>query len=112
MRIDIKSADLVLTKALRDDVRRRVLLAMSRFGPEVHDVSARLGESRNPLGGVDQSCRLRVTLLSGLVLRTEALNGQIEHAVGRSLNRLALLVAESLDHGSANARSVPLPRHR
>jgi ribosome-associated translation inhibitor RaiA len=96
LRIEVTGAGLVITKALRGEVRRRVLLAMSRFGPEVHGVSARLAELRNPLGGVDQRCRVRARLQSGLVLRAEAVNGQIETAVGRSAARLALHVAAAL----------------
>lgn len=100
MRIDVTGAGLVLTRALRGDVRRRVLLAMSRFGQEIHHVTARLTESQNPLGGVDQRCRVRACLHSGLVLRAEAMNGRIEAAVGRSTSRLARRVAEVLDgHG-------------
>jgi ribosome-associated translation inhibitor RaiA len=97
MRIEVTSAGFVLTKALRGEVRRRVLLAMSRFGPEVQGVTARLAESHNPLGGFDQRCRIQARLQSGLVLRAEALNGQIQTAVGRSATRLALRVAAALD---------------
>jgi ribosome-associated translation inhibitor RaiA len=100
LRIDVTGTGFVLTKALRTEVRRRVLLAMSRFGREVHGVTARLNESQNPLGGVDQRCRVRARLHSGLVLRAEAMNGRIEAAVGRSASRLAQRVAETLDgHG-------------
>ena len=94
----------MVTKALRGEVRRRVLLAMSRFGREVHDVTARLAESKNPLGGVDQRCRVRARLQSGLVLRAEAINGRIETAVGRSATRLALHVAAALDGGAGGPR--------
>jgi putative sigma-54 modulation protein len=97
LRIEVTSAGFVLTKALRGEVRRRVLLSLSRFGPEVHDVTARLADCPNPLGGVDRRCRVRARLRSGLVLRAEAVNGQIESAVGRSAVRLALLVNEALD---------------
>jgi hypothetical protein len=112
--IDVTSAGFVLTKDLRAEVRRRVLLAMSRFGPEVHGVSASLAEARNPLGGVDQRCRLRAQLQSGRLLRTEAINGQIETAVGRSVAHMALLVAEALDggdgrHATARSRRRPVP---
>ena len=100
------SAGFVLTKDLRAEVRRRVLLAMSRFGPEVHGVTASLAEAHNPLGGVDQRCRVRARLQSGLVLRAEAINGQIETAVGRSVDRLALHIAAALDGGA------PAPRDR
>jgi len=110
LRIDVTSAGLALTKALRGDVRRRVLLAMSRFGREVHGVTAHLGESHNPLGGVDQRCRMRARLQSGLVLRAEAINGQIETAVGRSAARLGLHVAAALDGGDERQRRPGAPR--
>jgi hypothetical protein len=108
LRIDVTGAGLVLTKALRLEVRRRVLLAMSRFGQEVHGVTARLGESQNPLGGIDQCCRIRARLRSGLVLRAEAINGRIETAVGRSAARLALHVAAALDGGAGRRQGVPV----
>ena len=103
-------AGLVLTKALRGEVRRRVLLSMSRFGREVHGVTARLAETHNPLGGVDQSCRVRARLRSGLVLRAEAINGQIGTAVGRSSARLALRVAEALDGHAGRRPELALRR--
>jgi hypothetical protein len=97
VKIDVTSAGFVLTKALRGEVRRRVLLSMSRFEPEVHAVTARLAEVSGPLGGVDQRCRVEARLQSGLLLRAEAMNGLIGTAVGRSVAHLALLVAEALD---------------
>jgi hypothetical protein len=112
LRIDVTSAGLALTKALRGDVRRRVLLAMSRFGREVHGVAAHLGESHNPLGGLDQRCRMRARLQSGLVLRAEAVNGQIETAVGRCAGRLALHVAAALDAGVGGPRPALALRQR
>jgi hypothetical protein len=102
--IDVTCAGFALTKTLRGDVRRRVLLAMSRFGPEVHGVRASLAAARNPLGGVDQRCRVRARLHSGLVLRAEAMNGLIETAVGRSLAHLALLVGAALEDGDGRPR--------
>ena len=102
----------MLTKALRGEVRRRVLLAMSRFEPGVHAVTARLAEAPNPLGGVDQRCRVRARLHSGLVLQAEAMNGLIETAVGRSAARLALRVAEALDGHGGRRPVLALPKHR
>jgi len=85
---------------------------MSRFGPEVHGVTARLAEARNPLGGVDQRCRVEARLQSGLLLRAEAMNGLIGTAVGRSVAHLALLVAEALDGGGPRHRPMPRGRRR
>jgi len=97
--IDVTSAGFALTKALRGEVRRRVLLALSRFEPEIHSVTASLAEVPSPLGGVDRRCRARARLQTGLVLRAESMNGRIDTAVGRSMAHLALLVAEALDGG-------------
>jgi ribosome-associated translation inhibitor RaiA len=99
LRVAVTSTGLELTKDLRMEVRRRMLLAMSRFGPEVDGVTARLAERHNPLGGVDQRCRVRARLRSGLVLRAEAVNGALEAAVSRSSARLARLVAAELGGG-------------
>jgi ribosome-associated translation inhibitor RaiA len=108
LRITVTSTGPVVTEALKVEVRRRVLLALSRFGQEVRDVTVRLAEPRNPLGGVDQRCRLRAVLSSGPVLRAEAVNGELETALGRSAGRLARLVAEELDGG--DGRPPPSPR--
>jgi hypothetical protein len=89
-----------------------MLLAMSRFGREVQGVTARLGESSSPLGGVDRRCRVRARLHSGLVLRAEAIDGEIDMAVGRSAARLARLVAASLDDRAGRQWPVPALRHR
>jgi hypothetical protein len=102
LRVAVTSVGLVLTKDLRDEVRRRVLLSMSRFGLELRGVTARLAELPNPLGGMDQRCRIRTRLRSGLVLRAEAVNGVMPTAAGRCSARLARLVAAEL--GGRNGR--------
>jgi hypothetical protein len=96
VKIEVTGTSRLVTAALRDEVRRRVLLAMARFGPEVHGVRASLAQPSNPLGGVDQRCRAQARLRSGLVLRAEAINGRIELAVARSMAHLALLVADAV----------------
>jgi ribosome-associated translation inhibitor RaiA len=105
VRIDVTGAGVTLTKTLREDVRRRILIAMSRPGPAVRAVSVRLAESPNPLGGVDQSCTARARLQSGRVLSAEAIDGRIETAVSRCAAHLALLVVEAI----AGGRRPPLP---
>jgi len=58
-----------------------------------------LTESRHPLGGSDQSCRIRARLNSGRVLQAEAVDGQPEGAAARSAVRLALLVSAACGNG-------------
>lgn len=110
MRIHVTGTGLELTKLLRAEVRRRVLLAISRFGSEVQAVTAQVGESKNPLGGVDQRCRVEARLRSGQELRAEAINGEMEKAVGRSTDRLARLVAATLDGGGGQGPEARRPQ--
>jgi hypothetical protein len=84
-----------------------VLLAMSRFGREIEEVTARLTESANPLGGVDPRCLVATRLQSGHLLRAEAIAGEIETAVARSADRLALLVAAELAQGTGRRPPPP-----
>ena len=87
-----------LSTAQRVKVVRRVLLALSRFGPRVHKVSVRVAELASPLGGMDQRCRMRAWLRAGDGgIGVEVINGRIEAAVGRAATRLAARVACVLD---------------
>lgn len=91
-------ASLHLTEAQRLRMSRRVLLALSRFGPRVHKVSVRVAELASPLGGMDQRCRMRAWLRAGDGgIGVEVINGRIEAAVGRAATRLAARVACVLD---------------
>lgn len=105
LRIDVTGSGMTLSKARRERVRRRVLLAISRFD-DVAAVRARISRSRTALGGVDVHCRAGARLRSGLKLEAEAIDGQVEAAVGRCAVRLALLVAAALD-GDASRQRVP-----
>ena len=106
----MQSEGFVLTQTLRGDARQRILLSMSRLGPEVRAIRVLLAEAPSPLGGVDQACRVRARLRSGRVLRAEALNGRIEVAVSRCAAHLALLVDEALAEGRRPSLGVPRRR--
>jgi hypothetical protein len=110
LRIEVTSAGLELTEGLRVEARRRVLLAVSRFGPGIRGVTIRLTEAENALGGVDRRCRLRARLRSGPLLQAEAVNGELEEAMGRSADRLARLVGVALDGGGGAPGPAPAAR--
>jgi hypothetical protein len=97
LRIAVTSTGLVLTDGIKVEVRRRVLLALSRFGQEVQGVAVRLTVAKNPLGGVDRRSHLQARLSAGKPISAEAVNGELLTAVGRSSARLARLVAAELD---------------
>jgi hypothetical protein len=86
-----------------------VLLAVSRFGPGIQGVTIRLTESENALGGIDRRCCVRARLRSGPVLQAEAVNGELEEAIGRSAARLARLVGAALDDGGGLPGPMPGP---
>jgi hypothetical protein len=100
VRIDVTSAGVRMTKACRARVRRRVLVALCRFGPQLERAAVHVTESRHPLGGSDQCCRIRARLSSGRVLEAEAVDSQPEGAAGRSALRLALFLAATCGDGA------------
>ena len=119
MKIDVSGVDVSLSEGLRGKVVRRVLLALSRFGPRVRKVTVRLSEPVNPLGGVDQRCRMRAWLEQSDGIHADAINGGFEPAVARAAKQLAKRVDSALDGGPSDradaphrARRRPEPRPR
>lgn len=101
MKILVTGVDGTVSDAVRGNVERRVLLALSRFAPRLEKVTVRLAEPENPLGGNDQRCRMRAWLVpSTNGIRAEAINGTVDAVVTRAAARLAKRVASVLDgHG-------------
>jgi ribosome-associated translation inhibitor RaiA len=97
VRIDVTSEAGGLTKAQRERIKRRVLLALSRFERDVRHVRGRLSRSQNPLGGVDVLCSLRASLSWGSLLEAEAIDDEMGAAVSRAASRLALRTVAALE---------------
>jgi hypothetical protein len=115
LRIDVTS-DVPVTDVLRGRLVRRVLLTLSRYGPRVRRLTVRLAEPVNPLGGVDQRCRLRAWLQDGDGIaaddiQAEALDGSFEEAVVRASAQLATRLGTVLDgDGSHDQSALPTLR--
>jgi len=107
LRIDVTRAGLRPSAGLRAMAVRCVRLAMGRFGVRVQKVTVRMAEPANPLGGLDQRCRMRAWLQAAGGVRAEAINGKMEAAVGRAAARLALGVAWALEGDPYPARRRP-----
>jgi ribosome-associated translation inhibitor RaiA len=116
LKIEVRGVDASLSEILRAKVVRCVLLALSRFGPRVRKVTVHLAEPVNPLGGVDQRCRMRVWMRESDDIHAEAINGRIEAAVARAAAQLARRVDSTLDggarDGAGTARRGPRRRTR
>ena len=96
MRIDVTCSGVGPSDTLRGKVVRRVLLALSRFGQRVRRVTVRLGERPNPLGGVDQRCRVSAWLQGSDRVDAEAIDGTVESCVARAAAQLAQRVAAAV----------------
>jgi len=103
----VTGVDGSLSEVLRGKVVRRVLLAVSRFGPRIRKVTVSLAEPVNPLGGVDQRCRMRAWLQASDDIHAEAINGGIEVAVARAAAQLAKRVDFALDSGGSDGADAP-----
>jgi hypothetical protein len=103
LKIRVRGGDGSLSGTLHRNVVRRVLLALSRFGPQVESVRVSLTEPVNALGGVDQRCQMRALLLKHDDIRAEAINGGFESAVARAAAQLASRVDVALDGGARYA---------
>ena len=106
LRIDV-TGDISISNSERERLVRHVLLALSRFGPRVRRATVRLSEPANPLGGVDQVCRIRASMQDSDDLHAEAMNGCFEEAVARAAAQLAQRVGHALD-GEGNNGARPL----
>ena len=113
LKIEVTGVDVSLPEVLSANVVRRVLLALSRFGPRVRKVTVCLAELANPLGGVDQRCRMRAWLQEGGDIGAEAIDGGFEAAVARAASQLAQRVECAPDRGTIDrADSRPGSRRR
>ena len=107
LKIDVTGVQGRLSETLRGKAVRRVLLALSRFGPRVRKVTVCLSEPVNPLGGVDQRCRMRVWLRGSDGIRAEAIDGAFELAVARAAAQIAKRVDSALGGDARHAVAPP-----
>ena len=91
--------DAAISEILVRKIERLVLLALSRFAPRIRQVTVRLAEPVNPLGGVDQHCRMRASLRNGGRVHSEALSGGFEAVVARAAAQLAKRMDSVLNGG-------------
>ena len=99
LRIEVFSAGRRVEDGLRRSVGQRLLYALSRYGAGIERVAVRLSDVANPLGGVDQRCRMRAWLTGKKNVRVETMDGPL--AIDRAVGRLAERVGWALVDGRA-----------
>lgn len=78
-----------------DYVTRRLYFALGRFAPQIASVTAWLGDSNGPRGGVDKRCRI--------VVKLRRLESVLREAHADALEAAVSAAAESAGRGVARA---------
>jgi hypothetical protein len=107
LRIEVAGDDVGVSMILRGKVSRHVLLALSRFGSQLRRVKVSLGELANPLGGVDQQCRMVASLQEGEDVHSEAIDGGFDTASVRAAGLLAKGVELALESDLRRGTRAP-----
>ena len=77
MPIQIVARNLELTSAQREIVERRLAFALGRFGDRVARMTVSVEDLNGPRGGLDQRCRIEVSLVPSGTVMTEATDAEI-----------------------------------
>ncbi|MCB9654166.1 MAG: HPF/RaiA family ribosome-associated protein [Deltaproteobacteria bacterium] len=93
MKIEIRSRTFPMTDSIKDFSERRLLLALSKYGPELSRVGVILSDINGPRGGVDKQCVIRVLGRDGWGAIVRDVESDMYAAIERSVDRVARAVA-------------------
>ena len=111
MQISIQFKDLLVAASDRQRIEDRSRLALTRFAPLVHGLTATISDENGLRGGIDKKCRLVVRLHAGTVVVNEQA-ATVMAAVTQAAERAARSVAR-VHHRAVDARqTVPNARRR
>jgi ribosome-associated translation inhibitor RaiA len=111
MKISIQFKDLQVTAADRQRIEDAIRLALTRFAPLIHGLTATISDENGPRGGVDKTCRLIVRLHAGTVVVNEQASAAMA-AVTRAAERAARSVARVHQRAVDARQAVPNARRR
>lgn len=107
MRIEIKSRGVDVDTELREYVHRRAAFALSRFGDDVREVLVTLEDVNGPRGGIDQLCKLVVTLRRvDEPVVCETTDKEMQAAIDIAFGRASRTVARNMDRIVDRRRSA------
>lgn len=95
MRVNVTVRDRKPSPRLIDAIKRRLDFALGRFDKRITKADVILSDVNGPRGGVDQHCRLRVTLPARAVIITETTAAEPLDAVGGAADRAFRRVREA-----------------
>jgi hypothetical protein len=108
MRLEIRGGGLELCAAWQDSIRRRLGLALGRFGSRVGRVTVHLADTASRRGGADTRCRIVARLLPGGRVCVEVTDTDPNTALNRAAQRIGPAVGREFlrrqDAGRNGAR--------
>ena len=111
MKISIQFKDLQVTAPDRQRIEDGIRLALTRFAPLIHGLTATISDENGPRGGVDKTCRLVVRLYAGTVVVNEQASA-VMAAVTQAAERAARSVARIHQRAVDARQTVPKARRR
>lgn len=106
MRFELHSSRIEVSDSIHAYVERRLGFALGRFADVVENVVVSLADINGPRGGIDKSCRMRVTLIGHKTpVIADVLDVEIRAAIDMAAERVGRAVARQLDRRTSR-RSV------
>ena len=113
MKISIQFKDLQVTASDRQRIEDAIRLALTRFAPLIHGLTATISDENGPRGGVDKTCRLIVRLHAGTVVVNEqasAVMAAVTQAAERAARSVARVHHRAVERGGSARRPPPTAR--
>ncbi|MCC7263442.1 MAG: HPF/RaiA family ribosome-associated protein [Candidatus Latescibacteria bacterium] len=110
MKMEVRANQHRVGANLRHHVEKRLRFALGRFSRQVNTVKVQLSDLNGPRGGVDQCCRVEVSLVSGGRLIVEDTQSYLYAAISRAAERVGRALARQLSR-QRDAQRIPIPIH-
>lgn len=109
MNLFVKGHDITLPDALTEYARRRVRMAVGRFGRKIAHVTVRIADVNGPRGGADKLCRVEARLWGRLPLVAEETAADLRQAVDRAVDRIGRAIERAVARRLERPRDLPVP---
>jgi ribosome-associated translation inhibitor RaiA len=104
MELSIRTRDVELTEALREQITRRLQFALDTFKDHVEDALVYLMDLNGPKGGVDKLCQITVRARGLGELAVRETGTTLQAAINRAARRLKYRLSEALRAGETLSR--------
>ncbi len=108
MILEVHTSRIEVSNSLREYLERRIDFALGRFEESIRSVSVTLEDTNGPRGGVDQLCRILVSLQGERKpVIAEMTHDQLKAAIDLAAECAGRSVARTLDRRTKVRRIIP-----